>query len=221
MNMSSDRGRLSRRPLRSSIRLAVAAMLSAVALTGCAREAPVTEELVMKWEGSSLYDIDVATLEGEPVSLGAYRGRVTLVVNTASKCGFTPQYEGLQELHERYGDRGFEVLGFPSGDFMGQEFGTADEIREFCTSQYQVTFPMFAKVGVKPGDDQSPVFEYLGTEIGELPAWNFGKYVIDRNGRPVAYFGSRTTPTDPKVIAAIEAALAADDPAPASADAGG
>lgn len=217
MNTSVHR-RLSRRPSPSSVCLAVVAVFSAIALTGCARDAPVTEELVMKWEGSSLYSIDVATLEGDPVSLGAYRGRVTLVVNTASKCGFTPQYEGLQELHEQYGDRGFEVLGFPSGDFMGQEFGSATEIREFCTSQYQVTFPMFAKVGVKAGDDQSPVFEYLGTQVGELPAWNFGKYVVNRNGEPVAYFGSRTAPTAPEVIAAIEAALAEDD---APADAGG
>jgi len=196
---------------------AAGCLLATIGLAACAREAPVTEELVMKWEGSSLYDIEAETLGGEPVALDAWRGQVTLVVNTASKCGFTPQYAGLQSLQEQYADRGFAVLGFPSGDFMGQEFGTAEEIQEFCTTQYQVSFPMFAKTGVKPGEGQSPVFEYLGTETGELPAWNFGKYVVDRTGRPVAYFGSRTAPDDPELVAAIEAALAADASASASA----
>lgn len=191
--------------------LTAAAAAATAAIAGCSRKAPVTEELIVKWEGSSLYDIDVATLEGQAVSLGDWRGQVTLVVNTASQCGLTPQYAGLQRLHERFGDRGFAVLGFPSGDFMGQEFDTAGEIRAFCTSQFGVGFPLFAKAGVKPGEGQSPVFEYLGTETGQLPAWNFGKYLVGRDGRPIAFFGSRTDPEDGSVIQAIEAALAATD----------
>ncbi|MHC4809027.1 MAG: glutathione peroxidase [Planctomycetota bacterium] len=187
--------------------LTAAAAMAAVA--GCSRKAPVTEELIVKWEGSSLYDIEVATLEGRAVSLDDWRGQVTLVVNTASQCGLTPQYAGLQRLHERFGDRGFAVLGFPSGDFMGQEFDSAGEIREFCTTRFGVGFPLFAKTGVKPGAGQSPVFEYLGTETGQLPAWNFGKYLVGRDGRPIAFFGSRTDPEDASVIEAIEAALAA------------
>jgi glutathione peroxidase len=185
------------------------ATVAVAAAAGCSRKAPVTEELIVKWEGSSLYDIEVATLEGQSVSLGDWRGQVTLVVNTASQCGLTPQYAGLQRLHERFGDRGFAVLGFPSGDFMGQEFDTAGEIRDFCTTRFGVGFPLFARSGVKPGEGQSPVFEYLGTETGQLPAWNFGKYLVGRDGRPIAFFGSRTDPEDASVIEAIEAALAA------------
>lgn len=202
--------RSARRSTGRSVAVAVALATVAVAVAvGCSRKAPVTEELIVKWEGSSLYDIEVATLEGQPVSLGDWRGKVTLVVNTASQCGLTPQYAGLQRLHERFGDRGFAVLGFPSGDFLGQEFGTAGEIREFCTSRFSVGFPLFAKTGVKPGDGQSPVFEYLGTETGWLPGWNFGKYLVGRDGRPIVFFGPRTDPEDASVIEAIEAALAA------------
>ncbi len=177
---------------------------------GCAREAPVTKELVTKWEGSSLYDLDAETLGGEPAPLDRYRGQVTLVVNTASKCGFTPQYAGLQRLHERFAERGFAVLGFPSGDFMNQEFATAAEIQEFCSTNYQVSFPMFAKVRTKAGQGQSPVYEFLGTRTGDLPAWNFGKYLVDRDGQPIAYWGSRTTPESDEIVAAIETALASE-----------
>jgi len=151
----------------------------------------------------------------------AYQGKVILAVNTASKCGFTPQYAGLQRLHERFGDRGFAVLGFPSGDFMNQEFGTADEIAEFCSTTYQVTFPLFAKVRTKPGEGQSPVYEFLGTRTGELPAWNFGKYLVDREGRPIAYWGSRTAPESEDIVAAIETALAGETSAEDAAAAAG
>jgi glutathione peroxidase len=138
-----------------------------------------------------------------------FEGQVLLVVNTASKCGFTPQYEGLEALHARLGGRGFSVLGFPSNDFMGQEPGTEQEIQEFCTLTYGVKFPMFEKVTVKK-DNAVPFFQQLAEGAGgEYPGWNFHKYLIDRKGAVVASFGSRTGPDDPKLLEAIEKALAA------------
>jgi glutathione peroxidase len=142
----------------------------------------------------------------------AYAGQVLLVVNTASKCGFTPQYEGLEAMHAKYAPRGFAVLGFPSNDFLGQEPGTEEDIQEFCTLTYGVKFPMFQKVSVK-GDDVTPIYRDLAAATGEAPGWNFHKYLIDRNGNVVASFGSRTKPDDPELVAAIEKLLA--QPAPA------
>jgi glutathione peroxidase len=142
-----------------------------------------------------------------------FEGQVLLVVNTASKCGFTPQYEGLEALHQRFEPRGFAVLGFPSNDFMGQEPGTEEEIQEFCTLTYGVKFPMFEKVAVK-GDDAVPFYKELARQAGgEAPGWNFHKYLIDRSGKVVASFGSRTKPDDPKLVQAIEKALAEPKPA--------
>ena len=150
----------------------------------------------------------------EQVNLAqAYQGQVLLVVNTASKCGFTPQYEGLEALHARLSPRGFAVLGFPSNDFMGQEPGTEAEIQEFCTLTYGVKFPMFEKVVVK-GSEATPFYRILAAETGEAPGWNFHKYLIGREGKVVASFGSRTKPDDPALLAAIEAELS--KPAPAS-----
>jgi glutathione peroxidase len=152
----------------------------------------------------------------EQVNLrSAYGGQVLLVVNTASKCGFTPQYEGLEALHAKYAERGFAVLGFPSNDFMGQEPGTEAEIQEFCTLTYGVKFPMFEKVVVK-GDEATPLYRELAAATGEAPGWNFHKYLLDRRGHVVASFGSRTTPDDPALVAAIEKALAEPAPAPAA-----
>ncbi len=142
----------------------------------------------------------------------AYAGKVLLIVNTASKCGFTPQYEGLEALHARLGERGFAVLGFPSNDFMGQEPGSEDEIAEFCTLTYGVKFPMFEKVVVK-GDDATPLYRALREATGESPGWNFHKYLVDREGKVVASFGSRTKPDDAKLLEQIEALLAAPTPA--------
>ena len=136
-----------------------------------------------------------------------FEGQVLLVVNTASKCGFTPQYEGLEALHQRLAPRGFAVLGFPSNDFMGQEPGTEAEIAEFCTLTYGVKFPMFEKVVVK-GDAAVPFYQQLAAQAGgEQPGWNFHKYLIDRSGKVVGSFGSRTKPDDPKLLDAIEKAL--------------
>lgn len=141
----------------------------------------------------------------------AYGGDVVLVVNTASKCGFTPQFEALEAMHARYRPRGFAVLGFPSGDFKAQEFEDETQIREFCTLTYGVKFPMFEKVHVV-GDTATPLYRELARASGEAPQWNFHKYLIGRDGRLVASWGSRTRPDDPRIVAAIEEALAAPRP---------
>ena len=148
----------------------------------------------------------------QPVSLRkTYGGDVLLVVNTASKCGFTPQFEALEALHAKYKSKGFAVLGFPSGDFRAQEFDDEKQIQEFCTLTYGVKFPMFEKVHVV-GDEATPLYNRLATTAGEAPKWNFHKYLIGRDGQLIASYGSKTTPDDSVVIAAIEKALAAPRP---------
>ena len=161
---------------------------------------------VMAQKPSSLYELKTITLQGKPADLSAYRGKVTLVVNTASECGYTPQYEGLEQLHKELSPKGFAVLGFPSNDFGGQEPGTAQQIAEFCRKNYGVTFPMFAKVSTRPGPEQSPVYAFLGAS-GHLPEWNFHKYVIGKDGKVVAFFPSSTTPDSRQLRAAINKAL--------------
>src|SRR5687767_4476954 len=155
---------------------------------------------------ASLYDLKTETLQGKPADLGAYRGKVTLVVNTASECGYTPQYEGLEALHRELSPKGFSVLGFPSNDFGGQEPGSAQQIAEFCRKNYGVTFPMFAKLSTRAGAGQSPVYAFLGTS-GVLPKWNFAKYVIGKDGRVVATFPSDVTPESAVLRGAIMNAL--------------
>ena len=140
-----------------------------------------------------------------------FEGKVLLVVNTASKCGFTPQYEGLEALHSRLEGKGFAVVGFPSNDFMGQEPGTEEEIAEFCKLTYGVKFPMFEKVHVV-GDETTSLYRKLKAATGEAPGWNFHKYLIDRNGQAVASYGSRTKPDDKALLAKIDELLA--QPAP-------
>ena len=187
--------------------LPVIAFVAALLTAGCEVDAPRTPELMDKWADRGLYDLTVTSLAGETVDLDQYRGKVALVVNTASKCGFTKQYEGLQALSESLGDDVI-VLGFPSNDFGSQEPGTAAEIQQFCSANYGVTFPMFQKVRTKAGDGQSEVYEFLGTTSGSLPGWNFGKYVVGRDGRTATFFGSRTKPDSRELRAAIDAALA-------------
>jgi glutathione peroxidase len=155
---------------------------------------------------SSFYDLKTSYLDGKPADLGVFRGKVTLAVNVASKCGFTPQYEGLEKLNRELAGKGFAVLGFPSNDFGGQEPGTAKEIAEFCRLTYDVTFPMFSKLVTKPGSEQSPIYRFLGTS-GHLPAWNFSKYVIGKDGRIVAFFPSDVTPESAELRGAITKAL--------------
>lgn len=142
----------------------------------------------------SIYSLTVNSLEGEPVELSRFEGRVVMVVNVASKCGLTPQYEGLQALHEELGGPEFEILGFPSNDFMNQEPGSAEEIATFCERNYGVTFPMFEKVKVK-GDDKHPLYRIL-TEDLEEPTWNFTKYLVDQRGHVVHRFAPKTEPGD-------------------------
>ena len=158
---------------------------------------------------ASFYDMKTQTLLGKPADLGDYRGKVTLVVNVASYCGYTPQYKGLEALHRELKDKGFAVLGFPSNDFGEQEPGTAEEIATFCKRTYDVSFPMFSKVVTMPGRDQSPVYSYLGAS-GHLPAWNFAKYVVGKDGHVRAFFPSQVTPEDPALRRAIADALKAN-----------
>ena len=156
---------------------------------------------------SSFYDLKTSYLDGKPADLGTFRGNVTLAVNVASYCGYTPQYQGLEKLNRELSGKGFAVLGFPSNDFGEQEPGTAEEIGAFCKRTYDVTFPMFSKVVTKTGAQQSPVYRFLGAS-GHLPAWNFSKYVIGKDGHIVAFFPSAVTPEDPALRGAITKALA-------------
>jgi glutathione peroxidase len=155
---------------------------------------------------TSFYDLKTSTLKGEAADLGAYRGKVSLVVNVASRCGFTPQYEGLEALQREMQGKSFNILGFPSNDFGGQEPGTPEEIAQFCKLTYDVTFPMFEKVRTKAGPGQSPVYEFLG-KSGSLPAWNFAKYLVGKDGRVLAFFPSQVTPESPELREAIGKAL--------------
>jgi len=159
----------------------------------------------------SIYDQNINTLEGEPADLSQYKGKALLVVNVASKCGLTPQYEGLEKLHEQYGSRGFEVLGFPCNQFMGQEPGTAEEIRDFCDTNYHVQFPLFEKIDVN-GAQQHPIYAELEQtadadgEAGDVK-WNFEKFLVSPEGQVVGRFRPQVTPEDPALVSAIEAQL--------------
>jgi len=157
---------------------------------------------------SRLYGFTVKTIDGKDCSLSDYKGKVVLIVNVASECGFTPQYQGLQEIYEKYKDKGFVILGFPSNDFGHQEPGTDTEIKQFCQSKYNVTFDMFSKIDVK-GDEQAPLYKYLTTEC-EVPheiTWNFNKFLVDRTGKVIDYFPSKVKPTDSSLTSKIEELL--------------
>jgi glutathione peroxidase len=154
----------------------------------------------------SIHDISATTIDGQNHPLADYKGKVLLVVNTASECGSTPQYAGLEQLWREYKDRGLVVLGFPSNDFGGQEPGDEAAIKTFCATNYQVSFPMYAKIKTV-GDGQSPVYRFLSADYGE-PKWNFYKYLVSKTGRVVKAFPNSVKPEDPKLRAAIEAALA-------------
>lgn len=160
----------------------------------------------MKPSTASIYGLQVDSLEGEPVDLARFAGKVSLIVNVASACGFTPQYEGLQKLHDELGNRGFQVLGFPCNDFGGQERGDASAIRAFCSERFSVTFPLFAKVAIK-GADRDPIYERLIDATGQEPKWNFGKYLVGKDGAVLGYWPSSTRPDDAELRAAIEKAL--------------
>ena len=162
---------------------------------------------------SSVLDFKMKDIDGKDVKLNQYKGKVLLVVNVASKCGYTPQYEALQAGYAKYKDQGFLILGFPANNFGGQEPGTATEIKEFCSSKYKVTFPLFAKISVK-GDDQDPLYSFLtgketNSEFAGDIKWNFTKFLVDRSGKVVARFEPKVKPDDPEVTAAIEKYIAA------------
>lgn len=146
----------------------------------------------------SIYDFRMTALDGKEISLERYKGQNLLIVNTASKCGYTPQYAPLQELHEKYGDR-ITVLGFPANDFLWQEPGSDEEIAAFCSKNYGVTFQMFSKISVR-GRDQHPLFRWLSAKSGKRPSWNFCKYLVNRNGDVVAFYGPSVSPLDESII---------------------
>ena len=163
-------------------------------------------------QSKTIYDFTIKSIDGQPVPLSSYSGKVVLVVNVASKCGFTPQYAGLEAVYEKYKDRGLVIVGIPANNFAQQEPGTNDEIKKFCSNKYNVTFPMMSKVSVK-GDDKAPLYTFLtdkasDPQFGGDIKWNFTKFLFDRSGNIVARFEPATTPDSPQVIAAIEAALA-------------
>ena len=180
--------------------LAVLAAVPAAAQDKKKQEAPLAKD--------SFYSLSTKTLDGKPAELKEYAGKVALVVNVASHCGNTPQYAGMEKLYSELKDKGFVILAFPSNDFGAQEPGTPEEIREFCSSKYKVTFPMFEKVVTKAGAAQSPIYGNLSKQVGgDLPNWNFSKYLVDKTGKAVKYYKANIKPEDATLRADIEAAL--------------
>ena len=168
-------------------------------------------QMVCVHAGGLIYDIPLKDIDGRNTSLKSWQGRVVLMVNVASKCGFTPQYKALEAVYEKYKDKGFVVLGFPCNQFGHQEPGTGAEIRQFCSSTYNVTFPLFDKIEVN-GPHRAPLYAVLAGEGSPFPGdikWNFTKFLLGRDGRVLKRFESRTAPDSPEVIAAIETALTA------------
>jgi glutathione peroxidase len=159
----------------------------------------------------TIFDFTMKDISGSEVPLRSFEGRAFLVVNVASKCGFTPQYKGLQELYDRYREKGFEILGFPANNFLWQEPGSDADIRQFCSTKYSVTFPMFSKISVK-GRDIHPLYEFLTSpetdpKFQGAIGWNFAKFLLDRKGNVVARFEPKTEPLAPEVVQAVENAL--------------
>jgi glutathione peroxidase len=159
---------------------------------------------------SNIYDFTLPSIDGKPMPLADFKGKVILLVNVASRCGFTPQYTALESLYEKYKDQGFVIVGFPANNFGKQEPGTNEEIKTFCSRKYKVTFPLYSKVSVK-GDDQTPLYLYLTKQTapsiaGEIK-WNFTKFLVDRNGQVVQRFESKVTPDSKEIVNAIDKLL--------------
>jgi glutathione peroxidase len=160
---------------------------------------------------TAIYDVEAKLLEGDPVTIGEYKGKALLIVNVASRCGFTPQYEGLQALYDRYKDQGLEILGFPCNQFLQQEPGTEEDIREFCSTRFGVTFPLFRKTDVN-GEDRHPLYQILTEKpdadgnAGDVQ-WNFEKFLVSPEGEVVGRYRTAVTPEDPKLTGDIESAL--------------
>lgn len=186
----------------------LASLLGLVPLHAQEPTAPATAQPVL--------DLVVKDIDGNEVNLSKYQGQVVLVVNVASKCGLTKQYKELEALYDQFGDKGFVILGFPCNQFMNQEPGSEAEIKQFCQSKYEVSFPLFSKIAVN-GEKRAELYQRL-TALETKPvgagdiSWNFEKFLIDRNGQVIARFSPRTTPSDKQLVAAIEAALAAAAP---------
>ncbi|MBX3101681.1 MAG: glutathione peroxidase [Bacteroidetes bacterium] len=155
---------------------------------------------------ASVYDFTVQDIEGRDVSLSQYKGKVLVFLNVASKCGYTSQYADWQAFYEQYTDKGVVVLGFPANNFMGQEPGTDKDIKSFCSTNYNVTFPLFSKISVK-GHDMAPLYRYLTETTGEPISWNFNKVLVGKDGKPAAHFKSAVKPDDPAFIAALNKLL--------------
>ena len=188
-------------------------------VAGCASMQPAGNGAVAQpgKEGgmTSIYSFTARDIDGQDISLSTYKGRVLLIVNVASKCGFTGQYSGLERLYRDYNGEGLVVLGFPANNFLGQEPGTDEEIKQFCSLTYDVTFPMFAKISVK-GENIHPLYGFLTSKetnprFGGAISWNFNKFLVGRDGTVLARFGSRTKPDDKELIAALKQALAASE----------
>jgi glutathione peroxidase len=199
----------SERGKKAMKRTGIAALLALFSIAGAAQvpTPAVPESTVVSMKTDYLH-IPLQTIAGDSTSLAAFAGKVILLVNTASKCGYTPQYAGLEALYEKYKDRGLVVIGFPANDFKQQEPGTNPQILEFCRAKYGVTFPIMAKISVK-GPAQHPLYRYLTGESpfpGEI-TWNFNKFLLDREGRVAARFDTKMKPDAPAVIAAIEELL--------------
>lgn len=183
-------------------------MLKSVALVAAALiAAPVAAAAPA---AETLYQFSMKTIDGKPMPMAQYKGKVVLLVNTASMCGFTPQYEGLQQLHDAYKAKGFTVVGVPSGDFGDQEFGSNGEVKQFCESKFGIKFPMAEKAVVK-GPKAIPVYKWAAATLGDAntPQWNFHKYLIGKDGKLIAAFGTKTTPMSPEVTGAVAKALTA------------
>lgn len=184
-------------------------MMSMLLAAGCGGEQNAKQTGTLEEKQMALHDIAVKTANGEETSLAAYKGNVLLIVNVASECGFTPQYEGLEALYKKYEDKGLRILAFPSNDFGGQEPGTIEEVKQFCTVNYGVTFDLFDKVHAK-GGEQHPLYAYLTQNAdpsGDVQ-WNFEKFLISKDGQIAARFGSRVKPEDAELVEAVEKELA-------------
>jgi glutathione peroxidase len=155
---------------------------------------------------SSVHEFSLPSIDGAPAPLSAYKGKVVLIVNVASKCGYTPQYAGLEKLYEKYKDYGFVILGFPANNFGGQEPGTNEEIKTFCSRNYNVTFPMYSKISVS-GDDKAPLYQFLTSAGGGEIKWNFTKFLVDGDGKIIARFESKVAPDSAELTGAVEKAL--------------
>lgn len=202
--------------MKTSLKLAGLALFAGVT-AGCGPsylgpdqvQASEKGPLVMAAQTGSVYDFTLDDIDGKPTPLNKFRGKVLLLVNTASMCGNTPQYTDLETIYEKYQDRGLEILAFPANNFGRQEPGTNQEIKSFCFTKYSLTFPLFSKISVK-GSDKHPLYRYL-TEQSPFPGeveWNFQKYLVDRSGNVVARYHHRTKPLADEIVQGIETALA-------------